>query len=267
MRSIRRAAEHSRHTHARRRTRRCETLRLSIPQFRVAAALVVISMIVLVAIAWRIAVAPAVLFGTDPQVEYAVDKQVRFCRATGLIALACAPAMVFAGLAWAQLPSLSGVLRADAAAGDRRFRRDNHRQPESAARRYRLGVSFVSRCRRIVGNAAIPANRRTDSRRNRAPRPDAQRYAADGAAVGRRPGHRTQHGRARLHRNAKRRLAGQGRPAWHARRRKRPLASGRERTRGLREAVAGFVEGFATVALPAQKISRAFQQLSNASVR
>ena len=82
----------------------------SIPQFRVAAALVVVSMLVLVAIAWRIAVAPAVIFGTDPQVEYAVDKRVRFCRATGLIALACGPAMVFAGLAWAQLPSLSGLL-------------------------------------------------------------------------------------------------------------------------------------------------------------
>ncbi|MGC1335261.1 MAG: hypothetical protein WA812_07755 [Candidatus Cybelea sp.] len=82
----------------------------SIPQFRVAAALVVVSMAVLVAIAWRIAVAPAVLFGNDPQVEYAVDKRVRFCRATGLVALACAPATVFAALAWAQLPSLSGLL-------------------------------------------------------------------------------------------------------------------------------------------------------------
>jgi len=82
----------------------------SIPQFRIAAALVVVSMIVLVAIAWRIAVAPAVLFGADPQVEYAVDKRVRFCRATGLVALACAPPTVFALLAWAQLPSPSGLL-------------------------------------------------------------------------------------------------------------------------------------------------------------
>ena len=44
--------------------------------------------------------APAVLFGTDPQVEYAVDKRVRFCRATGLITLACAPPTVFAAFAW-----------------------------------------------------------------------------------------------------------------------------------------------------------------------
>jgi hypothetical protein len=82
----------------------------SVPQFRVAAALVVVSMIVLLAIAWRIAIAPAVLLGTDPQVEYAVDKRVRFCRATGLVTLACAPPTVFAMLAWAQLPSVSGLL-------------------------------------------------------------------------------------------------------------------------------------------------------------
>jgi len=82
----------------------------SVPQFRVAAVLVVVSMAGLVAIAWRIAVAPAVLFGNDPQVEYAVDKRVRFCRATGLVALACAPPTVFALLAWAQLPALSGLL-------------------------------------------------------------------------------------------------------------------------------------------------------------
>jgi hypothetical protein len=82
----------------------------SVPQFRIAAALVVVSMIVLITIAWRIAVAPAVLFGTDPQVEYAVDRRVRFCRATSLITLACAPAAVFAELAWAQLASVSALL-------------------------------------------------------------------------------------------------------------------------------------------------------------
>jgi hypothetical protein len=82
----------------------------SVPQFRIAAVVVVVSMTVLVAIAWRIAVAPAILFGSDPQVEYAVDKRVRFCRATSLVTLACAPPTVFAALAWAQLPSLSGLL-------------------------------------------------------------------------------------------------------------------------------------------------------------
>jgi hypothetical protein len=82
----------------------------SVPQFRLAAAVVFVSTIVLVAIAWRIALAPALLLGTDPQVEYAVDDRVRYCRATGLIALACAPPTVFAALAWAQLPGSGGLL-------------------------------------------------------------------------------------------------------------------------------------------------------------
>ncbi len=40
------------------------------PRFRFGAIVVVISMLVLVAIAWRVAVAPAILFGDDPQLEY-----------------------------------------------------------------------------------------------------------------------------------------------------------------------------------------------------
>ena len=80
-----------------------------IPEFRAGVVIVVISTAALLAIAWRIAVAPAVLLGTDPQVEYAVDDRVRFCRSTSLIALACAPAMVFTVLAWSQLPSTGGV--------------------------------------------------------------------------------------------------------------------------------------------------------------
>jgi DNA-binding transcriptional regulator YhcF (GntR family) len=39
-----------------------------------------------------------------------------------------------------------------------------------------------------------------------------------------------------------------------------PLASGRERARGLREAVAGFIEGLRHRGFTAQEISRAFQQ-------
>jgi hypothetical protein len=80
-----------------------------LPQFRVAAAIVLLSTVVLLAIAWRIAVAPAVLLGTDPQVEYAVDERVRFCRATSLVALACTPPAVFAAFAWAQLSSTGGL--------------------------------------------------------------------------------------------------------------------------------------------------------------
>lgn len=74
------------------------------PQFRAGSAIVVLSAIVLLAIAWRVAVAPAVLFGDDSQLEYLVDEHVRFCRATGLLSLACAPPTVLVGLAWATLP-------------------------------------------------------------------------------------------------------------------------------------------------------------------
>jgi hypothetical protein len=81
----------------------------SVPQFRLAAALVVVSMTVLVAIAWRIAVAPAVLFGNDPQVECAVDKRVRFCRATGLVTLACTPPTVFATMVVSLNPMREGI--------------------------------------------------------------------------------------------------------------------------------------------------------------
>ncbi len=82
----------------------------TVPQFRLAAALVLVSTIALVAIAWRIAHAPALLLGADPQVEYAVDERVRYCRTTSLITLACAPPAAFAALAWAQLPGNAGVL-------------------------------------------------------------------------------------------------------------------------------------------------------------
>ncbi len=74
------------------------------PEFRVSAAIVVASSIVLVGIAWRVATAPAMLFGDDSQLEYAVDEHLRFCRTMSLVALACAPATVFVGLGWALLP-------------------------------------------------------------------------------------------------------------------------------------------------------------------
>jgi hypothetical protein len=75
------------------------------PQFRLGAAIVLVSTIALLAIAWRVAVAPAILIGNDSQLEYLVDEHVRFCRATNLVALACAPPTVFVGLAAATLPA------------------------------------------------------------------------------------------------------------------------------------------------------------------
>ncbi|MGA8533031.1 MAG: hypothetical protein WB615_02855 [Candidatus Tumulicola sp.] len=73
------------------------------PQYRIPALAAALSGIVLCAIAWRVAVAPAMLFGDDAQLEYLVDEHVRFCRATGLIALACAPPTNLVLFAWAEL--------------------------------------------------------------------------------------------------------------------------------------------------------------------
>lgn len=75
----------------------------TLPQFRLAAIAIVLASLALCAIAWRVAVAPAILVGDDPQLEYAVDEHVRFCRTTGLIALACAPAAAFVFIAGASL--------------------------------------------------------------------------------------------------------------------------------------------------------------------
>lgn len=75
----------------------------AIPQFRFAAMAIFVASLALAAIGWRIALAPAVLFGDDPQLEYLVDEHVRFCRATSLMSLACAPSVAFVAIAGATL--------------------------------------------------------------------------------------------------------------------------------------------------------------------
>jgi hypothetical protein len=82
------------------------------PQYRIGAIAAVVSGIVLGAIAWKVAIAPANLFGDDAQLEYQVDEHVRFCRATGLISLACAPSTVLVLLAGAALRSGPSVFNA-----------------------------------------------------------------------------------------------------------------------------------------------------------
>ncbi|HMF28192.1 MAG TPA: hypothetical protein VKE42_05435, partial [Candidatus Cybelea sp.] len=52
------------------------------PQFRAGVLTVIVAAIVLLAVAWRVATAPAILFGDDSQLEYLVDEHVRFSRAT-----------------------------------------------------------------------------------------------------------------------------------------------------------------------------------------
>jgi hypothetical protein len=74
------------------------------PEFRVGVAIVIVAALALLAVAWRVAMAPALLFGDDSQLEYLVDEHLRFCRAMSLVTLACAPPTVLVGLGWAMLP-------------------------------------------------------------------------------------------------------------------------------------------------------------------
>lgn len=74
------------------------------PEFRVGVAIVIVAAVALLAVAWRVAKAPAILFGDDSQLEYVVDEHLRFCRAMSLVQLACAPPTVLVGFAWAMLP-------------------------------------------------------------------------------------------------------------------------------------------------------------------
>ncbi len=66
---------------------------------RLSAVAVAVSTLVLGLIAWRIAVAPALLFGKDSAFEYAVDQRLRNARATTIASLACAPTVVFVAFA------------------------------------------------------------------------------------------------------------------------------------------------------------------------
>jgi hypothetical protein len=77
-----------------------------IPELRVGALLVALSIAFLVAIAWRVAGAPALLFGQDPQLEYKVDEHLRVSRSGNILALACAPAMFFVCIADVWAPEL-----------------------------------------------------------------------------------------------------------------------------------------------------------------
>lgn len=74
------------------------------PQFRAGVVVALVAAAVLFAVAWRVATAPAILFGDDSQLEYLVDEHLRFSRATNLLALVCAPPTVLVALAWATLP-------------------------------------------------------------------------------------------------------------------------------------------------------------------
>lgn len=74
------------------------------PPVRYDAIIVAASALVLAFIAWRVAVAPAILVGTDPQWEYAVDERVRIGRARSISNLACAPSFALMALTQPTLP-------------------------------------------------------------------------------------------------------------------------------------------------------------------
>jgi hypothetical protein len=75
------------------------------PPERLGAIVVAASTIALGIIAWRIAVTPSLLVGTDPAWEYAVDERVRVGRARTVANLACAPAFALVALAQPTLPA------------------------------------------------------------------------------------------------------------------------------------------------------------------
>jgi hypothetical protein len=74
------------------------------PPARLSALVVIAAELILSVVAWRIAVAPALLVGDDPQWEYAVDERVRMGRARGSAALAFAAPMVLIGFVAPSLP-------------------------------------------------------------------------------------------------------------------------------------------------------------------
>jgi hypothetical protein len=81
------------------------------PPERLGAMITVLAMVMLGAVAWRIANAPALLLGIDPECEYAVDERIRVGRARNAALLACALGYVFVAMAQR---SLSPVYEASA---------------------------------------------------------------------------------------------------------------------------------------------------------
>lgn len=73
---------------------------------RVGALFTALAMLILCAVAWRIANAPALLLGNDPEYEYAVDERLRVGRARNAALLACAVGYVFVAMAQRSLSPL-----------------------------------------------------------------------------------------------------------------------------------------------------------------
>ncbi|HET6276886.1 MAG TPA: hypothetical protein VFE16_13225 [Candidatus Cybelea sp.] len=68
----------------------------STPGQRFGGIAVALALLVMAAVAWRIAVAPTLLLGIDPEWEYVVDERLRVGRARAIVVLACITASLFA---------------------------------------------------------------------------------------------------------------------------------------------------------------------------
>jgi Kef-type K+ transport system membrane component KefB len=75
------------------------------PPERLSALAVAAATTILGIIAWRIAVAPALLLGDDPAFECAVDERIRIGRARSTAVLACAAPAVLVSFAVLTLPA------------------------------------------------------------------------------------------------------------------------------------------------------------------
>ncbi|HEY1429281.1 MAG TPA: hypothetical protein VGF18_06890, partial [Candidatus Tumulicola sp.] len=76
-----------------------------LPDLRIAAVVVAVSMLVLFWIAWQVASSRALLVGDDPQIEYAIDERLRASRVANLAALAAAPAVALVGSSLPLVPA------------------------------------------------------------------------------------------------------------------------------------------------------------------
>lgn len=73
------------------------------PPERIGALITCVAIVILGAVAWRIANAPALLLGIDPEYEYAVDERIRVGRARNAALLACGVGYVFVAMAQVSL--------------------------------------------------------------------------------------------------------------------------------------------------------------------
>jgi hypothetical protein len=81
------------------------------PRERLGAIVIAFATAILATTAWRVAIAPALLLGSDPQVEYVVDERLRKGRALSIAILACGVGSLFVSYGILGIPDQYGYLR------------------------------------------------------------------------------------------------------------------------------------------------------------